>query len=173
MSHTVPELPDNPNHGAFNPGDPVRLPTISLDGKLDGGHLSGVLDHIGSDGFARIRVDGIAQPLVVGVDRLVPDPIRPCPPWCDNPNRHDDELPVDRSCWSTDRSIALNRDRWGAGLPTIVDTGAQLRAGDTEALVLISLRGGAKDLGLRLTPWEARRLAADLNHFADLIEGRE
>ncbi|MGV9742721.1 DUF6907 domain-containing protein [Nocardia farcinica] len=172
-------LSNNQPSVSLHPGDRVRL--------LDGGHRPAVLEHIGRDGFARVRADGVPRPIVVGLDRLSAETIteldftvpyvsdavesRPCPPWCDNPGGHHGELPADRSCWSTDRSIALNRDGWSGGLPTIVDTGAQLRAEDTEPVVLVSLRGGAKDLGINLTSWEARRLAADLLFFASLIEG--
>ena len=168
----------------FAPGDRVRLLTIGQDGKLDGGHRPAVLDHIGHDGFARVRADGIGLPLVVELDRLIletvteldfargldtPATVRPCLSWCDNPG-HADEAPADRACWSEDRAVALNVMPWHRGLPIIVETGAVRDVNAIEALVTMLVKNGPEELSTRMTSWEARRLAADLLHFADMAK---
>lgn len=94
---------------------------------------------------------------------------RPCPHWCDNPG-HPDEMPADRSCWSEDRGLALNIMPWHRGLPIVIETGAMRPVGETESVVTLLFKNGPEELSGRLTAWEARRLAADLLHFASLTK---
>ncbi|WP_041559752.1 DUF6907 domain-containing protein [Nocardia farcinica] len=95
---------------------------------------------------------------------------RPCPSWCDTPGGHADEAPADRSCWSEDRGLALNIMPWHRGLPIVIETGAMRPVGETESVVTLLFKNGPEELSGRLTAWEARRLAADLLHFANLTK---
>ena len=174
----------------LTPGDRVHLlETIGQDGQLDGGHRAGVLETIGQDGYARVRVSGIAQPLVVELDRLVREsvtelafaqaqalqaeeastPARPCLSWCDNPG-HRDEAPADAACWSEDKGLALNLMPWHRGLPIAIEIGAHRPVDAIEAVVTMLVKNGENETSLRLTSWEARRLATDLLSFADMAE---
>ncbi|WP_280502438.1 DUF6907 domain-containing protein [Nocardia farcinica] len=98
-----------------------------------------------------------------------PATARPCVSWCDNIG-HPGEAPADQSCWSEDKGLALNLMPWHRGLPIAIETGAHRPVDAIEAVVTVLVKNGEEETSLRLTSWEARRLATDLLHFADMAE---
>lgn len=92
-------------------------------------------------------------------------PLRDCTPWCEDGDRHADEHPEDRSCWSEFSRVALSNHKPikmddGTYWSSFVSVYLRREVGADEPLIYVHSEETDKEL--RFTIGEANQLAATL-----------